>query len=426
LVVNGVAQAARQEITVSSLTGVSWDTTGESAPTVIGVRAFDGTLWSDWTSVTINLSERAPIVHGLGPTIHGGSVLASSLFGASDPENDAITGWDLWDPLAGNGNFVVGGIAQGARQEITVSSLAGVSWDTTGESGPTVIGVRAFDGTLWSDWTNVAIDDVEQAPRVSGTGAPVHGVQQVALASLVGAADPDSDAITAWDLWDPLAGNGGLVVGGIAQGARQEITVASLAGVSWDTTGESGPTVIGVRAFDGTLWSDWTSVAVNARDSAPVVHGANLVVTGGTVAAASLVGANDPDNDPITAWGLWDPLAGNGNLVVDGIVQNARQEITVASLAGVSWDTTGESGPTVIGVRAFDGTLWSDWVSVAVNDAGPLTPLAPHGAAPAGTAASRLVSALAAMSPPAAPGLGTSPSAAEPSPPPALAAAPLH
>jgi hypothetical protein len=148
------------------------------------------------------------------------------------------------------------------------------------------------------------------------------------------------------------------------------IPVASLAGVAWSTTGQDGTTVFAVRATDGTQFGDWAVVTVEATDNPPIVAPLNPTVTAGQqLAAASLFQASDPDGDPITQYELWDPLAGDGDFVVGGTVEPARQviDLSAADLAAVSWDATAQTGSTVFAVRAFDGTLWSDWTVVTAN-----------------------------------------------------------
>ena len=59
---------------------------------------------------------------------HGQSVLASSLFSATDAEGDSITKYQFWDstPDAGSGYWVVDGVAQAANFaiEVTAAQLA--------------------------------------------------------------------------------------------------------------------------------------------------------------------------------------------------------------------------------------------------------------------------------------------------------------
>jgi hypothetical protein len=248
---------------------------------------------------------------------------------------------------------------------------------------------------------------------VTNLAGSAHGAQQVAASTLFQASDPDADAITQYELWDPAAGNGQLVLNGQAQVARQVITVdaADFAALDWDSTGQSGPAILAVRASDGTLWSDWTTVTVGSRNAAPTVAALDPTVDiGQAVAPASLFQATDPDGDAIAKYEFWDPAAGNGGFTLNGTAQAARQVLSVSSLAGLAWDTTGQDGTAVFAMRASDGSAWSDWttvsvdaippaagvvINIAIDPIGPIPPLTPL---PAGTTPydpSQLVTALA-------------------------------
>jgi hypothetical protein len=401
--VNGVAQSARQVISLSDVdvaNNLTWDTTGQSGPTVFAVRAFDGISWGDWTTVTVNAGDTAPTVTSLNASARAGTqIAASALFQTSDAESDAITQYELWDPTAGNGGFTVNGVAQNARQVIslTAADFANLAWDTTDQSGSTVFAVRAFDGSLWSDWTTITVNATADSPPViTGASASVHSGSQVSAANLFQATDADGDAITQYELWDPTVGSGGFTLNGVAQNARQVISASptDLANLAWDTTGQVGSAVFAVRAFDGAQWSDWTTVSVNANDAPPAITSLDQSATAGQqLVATDMFVVNDPDADAITQWEFWDPAAGNGGFTVNGTAQQARQvlSLTDAQVAsGLAWDTSDQNGAAVFAVRAFDGTMWSDWTTVTVN----ANPAPAPATAPTPSAAS-LVQALA-------------------------------
>jgi hypothetical protein len=253
-------------VTPAQFATLAWDTTGQSGTTVFAVRATDGIKFGDWTTVTVTAGNTPPFVRPITTGAHvGNSIAASNMIFTFDAENDPITGYEFWDPVAGDGGFTVNGQPQDARQVISVSSLAGVAWDTTGQDGTAVFAVRATDGFDFSDWTVITVQATDNAPVVASLNPTVTASQQLAASSLFQASDPDNDPITQYELWDPLAGDGDFVVGGTPAPERQVIDVpaADLAGVSWDATTQTGSTVVAVRAFDGTLWSAWTTVTVN-------------------------------------------------------------------------------------------------------------------------------------------------------------------
>ena len=99
--------------------------------------------------------------------------------------------------------------------EISAAQLAQTSF--TGGSGSDTIGVRAFDGTAWSDYkvftmtTTAAATAVNVAPVVSASDASVAAGQAVALSSLISVSDANGDAIAAYRFADggAAAGSGG-------------------------------------------------------------------------------------------------------------------------------------------------------------------------------------------------------------------------
>ncbi|MGY3589497.1 autotransporter passenger strand-loop-strand repeat protein [Bradyrhizobium sp. USDA 4341] len=383
-VVNGVAQAANVEIDVSAanLSQVSYvyGSTGSTSDTLY-VRANDGMLWGGWTAFTATPGpDRAPVVTAPNVTANHGqaSALASSLFTATDADNDTITQYAFWD-TGGNGHWVVNGVAQAANVEIDVSAanLSQVSYvyGPTGSTSDTLY-VRANDGMLWGGWTAfTATPGPDRAPVVTAPNVTANHGQASALASsLFTATDADNDTITQYAFWD-TGGNGHWVVNGVAQAANVEIDVsaANLSQVSYvyGPTGSPADTLY-VRANDGMLWGGWTAfTATPGLDHAPVVTAPNVTANHGQASAlaSSLFTATDADNDTITQYAFWD-TGGNGHWVVNGVAQAANVEIDVsaANLSQVSYvyGPTG-STPDTLYVRANDGLLWGGWTAFSAT-----------------------------------------------------------
>src|SRR5439155_13555 len=82
-------------------------------------------------------------------------VAASSLFTASDSDNDAVTAYALQD--TGTGHFVLGGVAQANNVEIdvTAAQLSQLSYQNA--TGTDTVQVRASDGTMWSNWASFMV-----------------------------------------------------------------------------------------------------------------------------------------------------------------------------------------------------------------------------------------------------------------------------
>jgi Putative Ig domain len=85
------------------------------------------------------------------------------------------------------------------------------------------------------------------------------------LASLFIARDPASRAITSWQIYDTAAGDRLVLSGGTYSDhtAASALTTASLASVSLLAGPIAGTDTVEVRAFNGSFWGDWQSLAVS-------------------------------------------------------------------------------------------------------------------------------------------------------------------
>jgi hypothetical protein len=166
--INGVAQAAGQEIFVAAglLPSVAFQAANGGADDLY-VRAFDGYAWSEWAGFTVSTANAAPVVTAADQTLARGQVVAaSSLFSVADPDLDTIKSYQVFDNgrAAESGSFLLNGVTQATGQEILVEAAALASLEfKVAETGSDDLYVRAFDGVAWSDWTGfnvTAVDDV--------------------------------------------------------------------------------------------------------------------------------------------------------------------------------------------------------------------------------------------------------------------------
>ncbi len=92
----------------------------------------------------------------------------------------------------------------------------------------------------------------------------------------------------------------------------------------------------------------------------------------GVLSLGSLFSATDPAGKPTTQWQVFataptDALASGGLTYND---HTAAAALTVASLSGVSLVAGSTATTDMLQVRAFNGTYWGDWQSLAVTVAG--------------------------------------------------------
>jgi hypothetical protein len=298
--------------------------------------------------------------------------LSSSLVTIADPGNVGYQTLELWDSngTAATGQFVVNGVAQTGGHAIGVAS---------GDVANTVFDVGMLGGTdtLWAQlvlgngqatgWQKFIVTaPVDTSPTVSVSNVTATHGQSFAGSSLFTASDADGDPIAKYAFWDAGSGGGHLMLNGVAQGANQEIDVsaAQLSQLSFQSG--SGADTLWVRAYDGALWSAWSSsFTVTAPiDTGPVVTPANANINSfpnQTFAAASLISYSDPFSSPATQYDFWNSGAGGGRFLLNGTTLSANQDnvISATQLSQLSYVVG--TGSDTLWARANDGTVWGAW-----------------------------------------------------------------
>lgn len=389
--VDGAAQGANQTISVSAAQLSSAVFVGGAAngSETLWVRAYDGVDWSAWTSWSMTTSggNTPPTVSASSASVHLNTQTAvSTLFSVSDANSDTPTQYEFWDSGAaeGGGYFTVGGAAQNPNTTISISAaqLSSTYFVAGSRAVADLVWARAYDGLSWSDWKSWTLTTTGAAPTVS----PTAGVQTAAsgqstvISGLFSAIDPDGQNITQYELWDSGAdeGTGYFSVSGAAQGANRTISVSAAQASSTVYVGGAadGSETVWARAYDGGVWSDWsswtmTSTGGNARPT--VSASAQTVAAGAAVAVSSLFSTADPTGDVITRYELWDSgdAAGSGYFTVSGAVQTANRliSITAGQFAAATFTGGASAGSEQIWARAFDGTGWSDWTAMTATTA---------------------------------------------------------
>jgi hypothetical protein len=159
---NGVPLSASQNIyvTPSQLGQLTFRAGSPGSNDQLYVAAYDGFGWSTWTEFHVN----TVVVDNFRPTVSaqdrsvttGQTVAASSLFSASDPENDLLTWYGFYDATTGasSGRFELNGVAQPAAQNIYVhySQLSELAFRAGSFGANDDLFVAAYDGTNWSTW----------------------------------------------------------------------------------------------------------------------------------------------------------------------------------------------------------------------------------------------------------------------------------
>jgi archaeosine-15-forming tRNA-guanine transglycosylase len=171
-VVNGVIQPSNTEINLTAAQLAQTTYVSGSGSEQLSVRVSDGTLWSTWQTISVNVAsanEKAPVVTASSlTTLAGQTFKASSLVAVSDPNGDPIVSYALKD-VSGSGYFVVNGVVQAANTEINLTAAQLTQTTFVAGSGTDQLSVRASDGFLWSSWQSSTVNEL--ATPVINAGA---------------------------------------------------------------------------------------------------------------------------------------------------------------------------------------------------------------------------------------------------------------
>jgi hypothetical protein len=264
-VVNGLAQPTSTEIDVSAaqLAQVTYQA-GLGGDT-LWVRANDGDVWGTWSQAfTVKPWTDSPpaVTVANARAVHGESFAASSLFGVSDADGDAMSKYAFWDTGTGGGHFVLNGVAQGTNQEIdaTAAQLSQLSYQSG--SGADTLWARANDGMQWSAWSSsfTVTAPIDTGPVVTPTNASIKSFanQTFAASSLIGYSDPFNSPATQYDVWNSGGGGGHFLLNGRALPANQDnvLSATQLGQLSYQVG--TGSDTLWARANDGTVWGGWS------------------------------------------------------------------------------------------------------------------------------------------------------------------------
>jgi ELWxxDGT repeat protein len=360
---NGVVQGTNQGI-IGNLSQLSYQS--GSGMDTLWVREGNGVVWGNWSNAfTITAPiDASPSVSSPNRTAtHGQSFAAASLFKVTDADGDAMAKYTFWNSGTGGGHFVLGGVMQGSNQEIEVSAVQLPQLSYQSGSGADTLWVRANDGMLWSDWSNAftVTAPIDHAPVVVGSNVTAGGGQSFAASSLFTASDVDGDPIATYAFWNSGTGGAHFVLNGVAQPISQEIdiAVAQLSQLIYQSG--SGGDALWVRANDGILWGNWSTVSAPINNAPVVIASSVTAGHGQSFAASSLFTASDPNGDSITTYAFWNSGTGGGHFLLNGVAQPTSQEIdlTAAQLSQLSYQSG--SGADTLWVRANDGMLWGNW-----------------------------------------------------------------
>ena len=158
-VLNGSALGTNQDNFVTAAQLAQTTYMAGSGSDTLWVRASDGAQWSPWSqSFTVaGPIDNGPVVALLMPDIStspGQFWQVANMVAPSDPFNDPIDQYDLWNDGTAGAHFVLNGSALGVNQDndVTAAQFAQVEYESG--SGTDRLWVRAEEGGQWGAWSH--------------------------------------------------------------------------------------------------------------------------------------------------------------------------------------------------------------------------------------------------------------------------------
>ncbi len=381
---NGIEQAegAWVAVTQAQLANLKFRV-GANGYDSVTVVANDGAI-NGSASFTITATNTAPMVTAPNAPMHKNqTVLASTLFTASDADSDTLT-YSFFDNMSGgtSGHFELDGVAQneGSWVWFTAAEYARLKFKG-GTSGSDAVTGAAYDGAATTT-VDFVITPTNNPPVVTASNVSRHQGTVVSAATLFSASDPDNNTLSYYSFFDNQVGNGSghFELNGVPQteGGWFGVTQAQLANLTF-RVGTAGSDSITAAAYDGADYGS-ASFTVTSTNTAPAVTAANVSRHQGTVvSAASLFGATDADNDTLSYYSLFDNQVGNGSghFELNGVPQTEGGwfGVTQAQLANLTF-RVGTAGSDSITVAAYDGADYgsANFTVTSTNQAPSVTP----------------------------------------------------
>ena len=328
-------------------------------------------------TLSVNASNDAPTATAQDVSATRGQVIsASSLFQASDADNNSLT-YFFYDNSADptSGHFTVNGVVQAAGTTFAVSAaqLAQTTF-TAGSLNSDDLFVNVHDGMAFSGPQEFHVNvPANHTPTVTASDVSATKGQTISASSLFQASDADGDGLTYFfydNSADPTSGH--FTVNGVVQaaGTTFAVSAAQLAQTTF-TAGSLNSDDLFVNVYDGMAFSGPQEFHVNVpANHTPTVTASDVSATKGqTISASSLFQASDADGDGLTYF-FYDNSADptSGHFTVNGVVQAAGTTFAVsaAQLAQTTF-TAGSFNSDDLFVNVYDGMAFSGPQEFHVN-----------------------------------------------------------
>jgi serine/threonine protein phosphatase PrpC len=265
----------------------------------------DGHGGTSTASVTVQLTDQAPVAQGDSVSTHSAPVTVAVLANDSDPDGDKLT-------VTAVGAATSGTAVINADNTVTYTPNSGTTAATDSFT------YTVSDGHGGTSSATVTVQLADQAPVAQSDSASPHG-SAVVVAVLANDSDPDGDKLT-------VTAAGGAGQGSVVINADNTVTYTPNAGTSASTDAFT------YTVSDGHGGTSTGTVSVFLTDQAPVAVADSVSHATAAVTVAVLVNDYDPDGDKLTVTAVGS--AGHGTTVL-----NADGTVTYTPNAGYSGAT---------------------------------------------------------------------------------------
>ncbi len=246
-----------------TLPNLTYSSPGYAGPDSFTFKVNDGLADSNTATVSINVTNTAPVASNFTTSTHSGVAVAVTL-SATDADGDALAFSIVSAPSHG-----------------TLSgTLPNLTYSSSGYAGPDSFSFKVNDGLADSNTATVSINVTNTAPVASNLTTSTHS--GVAVAVTLSATDADGDALAFR----------------IASAPSHGTLSGTLPNLTYSSSGYAGPDSFTFKVNDGLADSNTATVAVNITNTAPVASSVTVSTHSGVTVAITLP-ASDADGDAL-------------------------------------------------------------------------------------------------------------------------------
>lgn len=252
-----------------------------------------------------------PIVEGIDKIVLiNGTLDASDLFNASDPDGDPITMFEFEDQTGtGSGRFELSGTAQDDGSVVTVNAtdLGNLIYVGGTGIGQEDVFVRVFANGAWSNRAQLTIFTVRSnvtTPIVNANDFSVVSPERIAASSFINSYDPDGWPIQRYFIRDRRVGAGKFFLNGVQQTEAVTFVVKASEFAKLFYQGADGfaSEPIDIWVHDGAELSEQQTINAQTRENVnrPVIFYKEIdIAVDSGLSFFPLVDWTDPDGNTI-------------------------------------------------------------------------------------------------------------------------------